>query len=124
MQYDVKLPHSKVPKPTSFHKAGNNPYPKWFRAEDKERHGMLEFKTWDYLPKKEVTPAMRKRALRCHYLYDIKRDLSAKNRVVVNGSKQHADTYTDTTSPVASQLQLGSVYILPSLPFANTSSSN
>ena len=49
---------------------------------------------------------MRKRALRCHHLYDIKRDLSAKNRVVVNGSKQHADTYTDTTSPVASQLQL------------------
>jgi hypothetical protein len=36
----------------------------------------------------------------------IKRDSSAKNRVVVNGSKQHADTYTDTTSPVASQLQL------------------
>ncbi len=25
---------------------------------------------------------------------------------MVNGSKQHADTYTDTTSPVASQLQL------------------
>ncbi len=49
---------------------------------------------------------MRKQALRCHHLYDIKRDLSAKNRVVVNGSKQNADTYTDTTSPVASQLQL------------------
>jgi hypothetical protein len=26
--------------------------------------------------------------------------------VVVNGSKPHSDTYTDTTSPVASQLQL------------------
>jgi hypothetical protein len=44
--------------------------------------------------------------LRCHHIYDIKRDSSAKNRVVVNGSKQHSDTYTGTTSPVASQLQL------------------
>ncbi len=41
-----------------------------------------------------------------YHIYDIKRDNSAKNRVVVNGSKQHTDTYTDTTSPVASQLQL------------------
>ena len=54
----------------------------------------------------EVTPEIRKRALRCHHIYDIKRDNSAKNRVVVNGSRQHSDTYTDTTSPVASQLQL------------------
>jgi hypothetical protein len=45
--------------------------------------------------------------VRCHvHIYDIQRDSSAKNRVVVNGSKQHTDTYTDTTSPVASQLQL------------------
>ncbi len=40
------------------------------------------------------------------HLYDIKRDMSAKNRVVVNGSKQTKDTYTDMTSPVASQMQL------------------
>ncbi len=106
MTYDVKLPHSNVPKPTSFHKASNNPFPQWFQAEDKERNGMLEFQTWDCLNQSEVTHAIRKRALHCHHLYDIKRDLSAKNRVVVNGSKQHADTYTDTTSPVASQLQL------------------
>jgi hypothetical protein len=66
---------------------------------------MLDFQTWEYLNQKDVTPEMRKRALRCHHLYDIKRDLSAKNRVVVNGSRQHADTYTDTTSPFASQLQ-------------------
>jgi hypothetical protein len=32
--------------------------------------------------------------------------MSAKNRVDVNGNKQHEDTYTDTTSPVSSQLQL------------------
>jgi hypothetical protein len=105
MSYDVKLPNANVPKPTSFNKASNNPFPQWFQAEDKERNGMLEFQTWEYLNQKEVTPAMRQRALRCHHLYDIKRDLSAKNRVVVNGSRQHADTYTDTTSPVASQLQ-------------------
>ncbi len=65
---------------------------------------MLEFQTWEYLDQEAITPAMHKRALRCHHIYDIKRDLSAKNRVVVNGSRQHSDTYT--TSPVASQLQL------------------
>ncbi len=105
MNYDVKLPNAQVHKPTSFNKASNSPFPQWFQAEDKERNGMLEFQTWDYLNQKVGTHEMRKRALRCHHLYDIKRDLSAKNRVVVNGSRQHADTYTDTTSPVASQLQ-------------------
>jgi hypothetical protein len=97
MNYDVKLPNANVPKPTSFNKASNTPFPQWFQAEDKERNGMLEFQTWDYLNQSEITSDIRKRALRCHHLYDIKRDLSAKNRVVVNGSRQHADTYTDTT---------------------------
>jgi hypothetical protein len=32
--------------------------------------------------------------------------MSAKNRVVINGNKQHEDTYTDITSPVSSQVQL------------------
>jgi transposase InsO family protein len=63
MNYDVKLPHSNVPKPTSFYKASNNPFPQWFQAEDKQRNGMLEFQTWDYLNQKEVTPAIRKRAI-------------------------------------------------------------
>jgi hypothetical protein len=67
---------------------------------------MLKFQTWEYLDQKDITPDIRRKALRCHHLYDIKRDLSAKNRVVVNGSKQHQDTYTDTTSPVAGQLLL------------------
>ncbi len=66
----------------------------------------MEFTMWEPLHSSQVTPEIQKRALRCHHIYDIKRDSSAKNRVVVNGSKQHADTYTDTTSPVASQLQL------------------
>jgi hypothetical protein len=78
----------------------------WFQAEKKEKDGMLKFKTWEYLDQKDITPEIRRKALRCHHLYDIKRDLSAKNRVVVNGSKQHQDTYTDTTSPVAGQLLL------------------
>ncbi len=66
----------------------------------------MEFTAWEKLGPSGVTPEIRKRALRCHHFYDIKRDSSAKNRVVVNGSRQHSDTYTDTTSPVASQLQL------------------
>ncbi len=65
---------------------------------------MLNFQTWQRLDQNTITPAIRAKALRCHHLYDIKRDLSAKNRVVVNGSKQHSDTYTDTTSPVAGQM--------------------
>ncbi len=49
---------------------------------------------------------MTKKTIRAHYLYDIKRDMSAKTRVIVNGNKQHEDTYTETISPVSSQLQL------------------
>jgi hypothetical protein len=72
----------------------------------KETDGMLTFQTWDRLEQKTITPTIRAQALRCHHLYDIKRDLTAKNRVVVNESKQHQDTYTDTTSPVAGQMTL------------------
>jgi hypothetical protein len=97
--YDVKLP-AHATKPTSYKKAGNSPYPQWFRAEEKEKQGFLEFTAWEQINPSEVTPEIRKRALRCHHIYDIKRDSSAKNRVVVNGSRQHSDTYTDTTSPV------------------------
>ena len=104
-KYDVQLP-AYATKPTSYKKAGNSPFPQWFRAEEKEKQGFLEFTAWEQIPPAEVTAEIRKRALRCHHIYDIKRDNSAKNRVVVNGSRQHADTYTDTTSPVASQLQL------------------
>ncbi len=49
---------------------------------------------------------MRQRALRAHYIYNVKRNGTAKARVVVNGSRQHEVTFSDTTSPVASQLQL------------------
>ncbi len=73
-------------------------------AEDKEKDGILEFQTWRRLNQATVTPDMRKKALRAHHLYGIKRDGSAKDRVVANGSRQHPDTYSDTTSPVSSQL--------------------
>jgi hypothetical protein len=104
--YDVKLPHKNVPKPTSYKKAGNTPHTQWFQAESKERDGMLKFDTWQRLDQTKITPDIRRKALYCHHLYDIKRDMSAKNRVVVNGRQQHQDTYTDTISPVASQLLL------------------
>jgi hypothetical protein len=104
--YDVKLPNGTQSKPTSYRKAGNSEQTQWFHAEDKERDGILEFETWMRLPQNNITPEIRKKALRAHHLYDIKRDMSAKNRVVVSGNKQHEDTYTDTTSPVSSQLQL------------------
>jgi hypothetical protein len=57
---------------------------------------MLEFNTWERIPQHSVTPMMRQKALRAHHIYDIKRDGSAKNRVVVNGSRQHTDTYDIT----------------------------
>ncbi len=66
----------------------------------------MNFQTWQRLDQSKLTQDIRSKAPRCHHLYDIKRDLSAKNRVVVNGSKQHSDTYTDTTSPVAGQMMV------------------
>jgi hypothetical protein len=104
--YDTKLPKGTISKPTSYHKAGNATETQWFQAEAKERDGILEFTTWTRLPQNSETRKLRTAALRAHHLYDIKRNMGGKNRVVVNGSKQTADTYTDTTSPVASQMQL------------------
>ena len=98
-------PHQRT-APTSFTKAGNMVAPQWFRAEHKEMHGTLDFNTWQRIPQEGITPEVRKKALRAHHLYSVKRNGGAKNRVVVNGSRQHSSTYTDTTSPVASQLLL------------------
>jgi hypothetical protein len=104
--YDVTLPKGTKYKPTSYHKAGNAKETQWFQAEPKERDGILEFTTWIRLSQNHEAKKLRRTALRAHHLYDIKRDMSAKNRVVVNGSKQTEDTHSDTTSPVASQMQL------------------
>jgi hypothetical protein len=75
--YDVKLP-AHASKPTSYKKAGNSPFRQWFRAEENEKQGFLEFTAWEPLTSSQVTPEIRKRALRSHHIYDIKRDSSAK----------------------------------------------
>jgi hypothetical protein len=80
MTLNVKLP-AHATKPSSYKKAGNSPFPQWFRAEEKEKQGFLEFTAWEQINLSEVTPEIRKRTLRCHHIYDIKRDSSAKNRV-------------------------------------------
>jgi hypothetical protein len=104
--YDVKLKNPLNQKaPTSYKQAGNRES-QWFSAEDKERDGITDFNTWRRLNRTTVNPEMCKKALRAYHLYDIKRKGSAKNRVVANGSRQHPDTYTDTASPVSSQLML------------------
>jgi hypothetical protein len=94
-----------VPVPKSYKQAGNLDN-EWFHAEDKEKRGILSFNAWQRIPQEKITPAIRKLALRAHHLYDVKRTQKKKNRVVINGSRQHHSTYSDATSPVASQLQL------------------
>jgi hypothetical protein len=103
---NTQLPKGTKDKPTSYQKAGNTTRTQWFQAEAKERDGILEFNTWTRLPQNNETRKLRKTALRAYHLYDIKRGMSAKNRMVVNGSRQPEDTYSDTTSPFASQMQL------------------
>jgi hypothetical protein len=66
----------------------------------------LSLNAWQRIPQDKITPAIRKLALRAHHLHDLKRTQKKKNRVVINGSRQHHSTCSDTTSPVASQLQL------------------
>ncbi len=45
----------------------------------------------------DVTTEMCKLALRANHIYNVKRDGSAKVRVVVNGKRQHESTFSDTT---------------------------
>ncbi len=101
--YDVKLEDPTRKAPTSYKSASNREH-QWFSAEDKEQDGILHFQAWQRLPQTSITAIMRKKALHIHLLYDVKRDGSAKNRAVANGSRQHPDVYSDTTSPVASQI--------------------
>jgi hypothetical protein len=99
--YDVKLPDNQTQKPTSFKKAGNSTYTQWFQAEAKEKDGMLNFNTWTRLDQHSLTPEMRRKALRCHHLYDIKRDHSAKTEWLLTGAN---NTRTHTvTQPHQSQ---------------------
>ena len=102
--YHVQLPSSNIKPPKSYNDAKGRES-QWFEAFRKERDGMLKFNTWIPIPQHTVTPDMRKLALRAHHIYNVKRDGSAKVRVVVNGKRQHESTFSDTTSPVVSQLQ-------------------
>ncbi len=61
-----------------WHYRAREGIPQWFRAEEKEKQGFLESTAWEQINPSEVTPEIRKRALRCHHIYDIKRDSSAK----------------------------------------------
>jgi hypothetical protein len=112
--YDVKLNNHTNKKAPSSYKQAANVEPQWFSAEDKEGDGILEFSKWRRLNQTTVTPEMHKKALRAHYLYNIKRDGSAKVRVVANGARQHPDTFTDTTS------NYNSVFTWLSSPIVNT----
>jgi hypothetical protein len=104
-KYDVKLASNKVKPPKSYNEAQGREQ-QWFEAFRKERDGMLRFNTWTRIKQQDVTPEMRKHALHAHHIYNVKRDGSAKVRVVVNGKRQHDSTFSDTTSPVISQFQL------------------
>ncbi len=103
--YNVKLPSNTVKPPKSFNNEKGREE-QWFEAFKKERDGMLRFNTWTRLDQKKVTQEMRQHALHAHHIYNVKRDGSAKVRVVVNGKRQHNSTFSDTTSPVISQFQL------------------
>ncbi len=46
-----------------------------------------------------------KTSTRAHHIHNVKRDGTAKVRVVVNGKRQHESTFSDTTSPVIPQFQ-------------------
>ena len=102
-KYDVKLDPLTTSPPKNYNDARNREL-QWFEAEAKERDGMLRFNTWTRIPQNQITPTIRRYALRAHHIYSLKRDGTAKNRVVVNGRRQHESTYSDTTSPVATQL--------------------
>jgi hypothetical protein len=102
-KYDIKLDPLTTSPPKNYNDARNREL-QWFEAEAKERDGMLRFNTWTRIPQNQITPIIRRYALRAHHIYSLKRDGTAKNRVVVNGRRQHESTYSDTTSPVATQL--------------------
>ena len=103
--YNTKLSSNTVRPPKSF-KDAQGREEQWFEAFRKEKDGLLKFNTWRRLDQSKLTPTMRQHALRAHFIYNVKRDANAKVRVVVNGKRQHESTFTDTTSPVASQFQL------------------
>ena len=92
--------------PKSYRDAGNFTTPQWHAAEKKEMKGILDSESWQEIEQSLVTSDMKKKALRAHHIYDLKRSMDAKNRVVVNGKRQHESTYSETYSPTVSQTML------------------
>ncbi len=103
--YHTKLSSNTIKPPKSFKDAQGREV-QWFEAFRKEKNGLLKFHTWQRLDQSKITQTMRQHALRAHFIYNVKRDANVKVRVVVNGKRQHESTFTDTSSPVASQFQL------------------
>ena len=68
--------------------------------------GVLDSESWQQIEQSLVTDDMREKAQRAHHIYDIKRSIDAKNRVVVNGKRQHESTYSEIYSPPVSQTML------------------
>ena len=64
--------------------------------------GILDHESWQEIKQPLVTADMRKKALRAHHIYDLKRSMDAKNRVVVDGRRQHETAYSETYSPTVS----------------------
>ncbi len=112
--YHTKLSSSTIKPPKNYKDAQGREI-QWFEAFRKEKDGLLKFNTWKRLDQSKLTPLMRQHALRAHFIYNVKRDANAKVRVVVNGKRQHESTFTDTTSPVASQLQLRTLLAITAL---------
>ena len=73
--------------PKSYRDAGNFTTPQWNAAEAKEMKGILDSESWQEINQSLVTLDMKKKALRAHHIYDLKRSMDAKNRVVVNGKR-------------------------------------
>jgi hypothetical protein len=90
--YKVHLDNPNIKPPKSFRDAQGRET-QWFEAFRKQRDGMLRFQTWIRFPQNLVTPEMRRLALRAHHIYNVKRDGSAKVRVVVYGKRQHESTF-------------------------------
>ena len=69
--------------PNSYKDAANMD-PAWFTAEDKENNGLLSFDTWERIDQALITPDMRRRALRAHRIYDVKRSPTMRKKIVLS----------------------------------------
>ena len=66
--------------PKAYGDAGKFTNPQWHAAERKEMTGILDHESWQEIEQSLATAEMRKKALRAHHFYDLKRSMDAKNR--------------------------------------------